>query len=254
MQNKISIDLYPCLVAEGRNQASTSVKYQFISTKEVIEVLVAQGWELVKVKQGSRAGKVYGKHMVEFKHPMYAGLIDEPRIYLTNAHDGTGSFCLYLGIYRLVCSNGLVVGKSFIVPQRIRHVGYATSKVQAALSVVAAAADRLSELVRRLKTVQTTPEQRLQLAQRALELRYGDQIPPVQALKMLEARRAEDTADDLYTVLNRIQENIVRGGAQYLAMQSNGRLTNRTIRAVNSVDASIKLNQGLFDEALKLAA
>ena len=56
-------------------------------------------------------------------------------------------------------------------------------------------------------------DDQLQFAGRALALKYPNvsesgMIPA----QLLTIRRREDIADDLYTVLNRVQENLLRGG------------------------------------------
>ena len=47
-----------------------------------------------------------------------------PQIILTNSHDGFNSFKFMLGIFRLVCSNGLVVCDNQMVNMTIRHINY----------------------------------------------------------------------------------------------------------------------------------
>jgi hypothetical protein len=47
-----------------------------------------------------------------------------PRIILTNSHDGFNSFKFMLGLFRLVCSNGLVLCTDEMVNMSIVHVKY----------------------------------------------------------------------------------------------------------------------------------
>jgi len=49
-----------------------------------------------------------------------------PEIVLQNAHDGTSAYKLSLGLYRVVCTNGLVVKSAGIEDIRVRHSGAAS--------------------------------------------------------------------------------------------------------------------------------
>jgi len=60
----------------------------------------------------------------------------------------------------------------------------------------------------------------------------------------LEARRAEDSSSDLWTILNRVQEHLIRGGASDGRRDRNGRL--RTVRALRGIDSKVTLNKALW--------
>ena len=94
-------------------------------------------------------------------------------------------------------------------------------------------------------------DDQLQFAGRALALKYPDvaQCGMVPA-QLLTIRRREDIADDLYTVLNRCQENLLRGGLTRRA--PSGRLT-RT-RRVTSLRKDVRLNGQLWDLAAEVLA
>ena len=46
-----------------------------------------------------------------------------PQILLTNSHDGKNSFQFQAGLYRLICSNGLVIADTQFEAVKIRHMG-----------------------------------------------------------------------------------------------------------------------------------
>jgi hypothetical protein len=68
--------------------------------------------------------------------------------------------------------------------------------------------------------------------------------------QLLTIRRPQDIADDLYTVLNRCQENLLRGGLTRRVPP--GRLT-RT-RRVTSIRRDVPLNSQLWDLAREVLA
>ena len=99
-----------------------SSKYQFISSGQFVEDMRLNGWDLVNTVNRTRTG--LGKHAMRFRNPaLKLNSGDFLEIVVLNSHDGTSSFQLSLGIYRLVCSNGLVVGKNIIQPVFIRTWG-----------------------------------------------------------------------------------------------------------------------------------
>lgn len=63
--------------------------------------------------------------------------------------------------------------------------------------------------------------------------------------QMLTCRRADDAKDDLWSVFNRIQENVLRGG---LSRRSpTGRLVRS--RRITSIREDVRLNGALWDLA-----
>ena len=71
--------------------------------------------------------------------------------------------------------------------------------------------------------------------------------------QLLEARRPEDMGHDMWTVLQRVQENAVRGGQ--LGRSAKGR--RMRTREVASIDRGIGLNRALWvlaEEMRKLKA
>ena len=97
------------------------------------------------------------------------------------------------------------------------------------------------------------------LAEEAHSLRFEDgQVAPA-AEKLLQPRRSSDTATDLWTTFNRIQENVIEGGLRTYTPSTtdeNGRdvapRRNRT-RAVTGIAQNTELNRALWSLAAKMA-
>lgn len=66
--------------------------------------------------------------------------------------------------------------------------------------------------------------------------------------QILTSRRYEDRKDDLWSVFNRCQENLSKGGLPGRSAQGK---RSRT-RAVNGIDGDIKLNRALWVMAEEL--
>ena len=140
------------MVTSEIQKLGLSKHYSFVPTMKVVNDLRAMGWECVDAKQVKARKKStngYQKHMLTFEHPDYK--IDQvkeveledgttetqilppteyPQILLTNSHDGGNSFSLSAGIFRLVCSNGLVIKTEDYGTARLVHKGYSFSAVQ----------------------------------------------------------------------------------------------------------------------------
>jgi hypothetical protein len=93
-------------------------------------------------------------------------------------------------------------------------------------------------------------------AEAARELRFADAegkiSTPITAQQLLRPRRSEDNGSDLWKTMNRVQENVIKGGLHGREV-SNGRLRNVSTRAVKGIDQDVKLNRALWTLAEKMA-
>jgi hypothetical protein len=89
-------------------------------------------------------------------------------------------------------------------------------------------------------------------ARHALLLGYGSlDAAPVEPETVLAPRRNEDCGLDLWATMNRVQENLVRGGLSDAKRDRRGRL--RSVRALRGIDSTVSLNMGLWGLAARLA-
>lgn len=79
-------------------------------------------------------------------------------------------------------------------------------------------------------------------AQAALTYRYGEAHHPITEAQVLQPRRFEDKKDDLWTVYQRLQENLIKGGLS----GRNAKGKRARTRSVNGIDGDIKLNKALW--------
>ena len=90
-------------------------------------------------------------------------------------------------------------------------------------------------------------------ARTALELRYGEDWEETAAIlpsAVLTPRRSADVGDSLWLTMNRVQENLLRGGLRGRAR--TGRLI-RT-RGIKSVHEDVRLNRALWRMTDEFAA
>lgn len=235
---------------------SVSAKYKFCSTKDIVTCLEQDGWVVHKTQiNRCRADKVgYQKHQVTLGHPRYENSLDtptlgqiRPRLVLVNEHSGSGAVTMQLGLFRLVCLNGLMVPDSQVQKIRFTHQGKddLTIKVLAAAYQLLHAYDtKVKMQVERLSSIVLTPEQQAEFAGKAAAIVWPDgSRTTIKNTGMLTySRRLADDNTDLWTIFNRVQENVMQGGL----LNSNGRRT----RAIKSIDRETQVNVQLMQLAL----
>jgi hypothetical protein len=233
-----------------------SGRYSFIPTTRALAVLADYGWVPVRVTEARtrderRAG--YQKHAVILRsaRELRALAVGEtvPEIMLVNSHVGSAAFELSLALYEKVCANGLMVAQGGIERRKIRHVGFTEAAVAEAIEEVVPFIPRVLEGVERFKAIELEERERRAFATAAIELRWDEEsgiyMRPEEALMV---RRTEQRGPDLYTVMNVVQENLVRGGGQYQKVTEDGRRSGKPRRArpIAGLDANIGINRALW--------
>lgn len=245
-----------------------SGKYAFIPTIQIVEALRNEGFMPVKVSQSKTriVGKAdFTKHMLRFRreqdmiarpsivngnaHHFYAegDQPEIPEIVLVNSHDASSGYQLSAGIYRQVCSNGLMVKSANFEDITVRHVGDIKSAVIEGSCRIIEEMPRVMGAIDGFKSVKLDANQALAYANAALALRYsgddnGNIQAPIQAAQLLQARRTDDAAPTLWNVFNVVQENFVKGG-----LRATG-ATGKRYRAkgITSVTEDVRLNRALW--------
>jgi hypothetical protein len=227
-------------------------KYKLAKTSDIVKRIEELGFKMtrfvaLKVKKKERQG--FQKHRVIFTSPELKETTDGiPQLLLTNSHDGTSSVVLQLGFFRYVCSNGLVVGNNLIQPVRVRHSGNDfDQKLIIAINNIVAQAHKLTDSIDKMKSTILTQAEITAFQREALQKRLGD--AKIESFSV-PSHRVEDNASDLFTVMNVVQENLIRGGARVLVEQ-DGKRKDKAIRRVNSLITQTEINTMLWDLAEK---
>lgn len=244
-------DLAPAIFATSPAPTIKSPKYQFTPTFEVIEHMQDMGYLLTGVKQ-SKSGvdlrKNWGIHITRFQHPdLYIknsqGEVEaRPEVVLINSHDGTRPIQFEMGLFRLVCENGLVIKDKDMGSFRERHTKYTFSELK---NLIDEKVSGLTDVVGKINLwsgVEMTDKQRFNFAVEALALRMGTDRQPEQyeIMDILNPKRKADEGNTLWNTFNILQENLVKGGFQ---------LNNRQARAIKNPIEDFNINQGLWSLA-----
>ena len=256
----------PLVFADAPTNPDVSKKYLFVNTETIIDDLDKLGWKPVQVAQRKArksGGTIFSKHMVAFQNPDIQitskdGDNAYPRILLTNSHDGMQAFKFSVGIFRLVCSNGLVVADEQFSDFKIKHKGYTFGELR---NVVKQAVEDLANKVQVMNDMKNRillPEEKNKLALDAMLIRAGIQPGSDKAAKfqyddetivdILDPKRDEDKGDDLWRVFNVVQEKITQG--EFHAALKGAKV--RKVRKIKSFEKDLKVNKELFKLATAL--
>jgi len=252
LSNEIIQRVAPSVFADAPAQ-TTSDKYRFIPTIEVVDIMRQSGWEPVaafesRTRKEERQG--FQKHMLRFRQAKDIGrLLSVDEIImeqvLINAHDGSSSFQWSSGFFRCFCDNQCTTKIGNAEEMRVRHVGYDADNViditeRVATELLPAQAESINEM----QQIKLTDREQLVLASAAIPLRWDTEkkSAPIEPVQLLRSRRWDDRKDDLFTTYNRIQENMIRGGLA--GRDANNR--RRRTRGVNSVTEDVRLNKALW--------
>tara|TARA_B100000287_G_scaffold399955_1_gene418738 strand:- start:319 stop:1152 length:834 start_codon:yes stop_codon:yes gene_type:complete len=247
----------------------TSSKYTHIPTDRVIKDLELLGWGVVDAKEvNARQDKGYQKHLVVFRNPDVSinkkstnvdGDVFEdivfPQILVTNSHDGKNSFKFQAGLYRMVCENGLVIADQQFEDYTIRHMGYDFEALQNVIKDMISNLDLTVESMNKMRKIELDENQQFEFAKKLLDIRVegtDNLYREEQIGDILVPQRKEDFGDDLWSVFNRVQENIVEGNFKYYNAKTLG--TERQARPIKNFKQDMDVNKKLFSAALEYAA
>lgn len=241
----------PSVFAEAPHD-SRAHTYAFIKTSEILAGLRREGFEPFEARQTrvkDQTKKEFTKHLIRLRHPHAINNTEGTgEIILLNSHDGSSSFQLMAGYFRMICSNGLIAG-DIVQDHRIRHSGRIIHDVIDAAFNVVDDLKRVDECIDDWKGITLDMNEQAVFAESALALKYEDGKSPIKPEQLIGARRWDDRPQDLWTTFNRAQENMIRGGLR--GRSANGRRT--TTREVTGVDQSVGLNKALWTLANRMA-
>jgi hypothetical protein len=230
-------------------------RYTFTPTTEVIANMADLGFHVTNAKQSKTnqdVRKNWGTHFVTFQHPELTiknsdGQMEaKPTIVLINSHDGVTPFKFEMGLFRLICSNGLMVKDQDFGSFNQRHTRLNFDLVK---QIMNEKVDKMKEVTNKISSWnmrEMTAGERIAFATEAIALRLNSdrKIEDYEINDILNPRRDVDASNTLWHVYNRVQENLIKGGFQ---------MNNRQARPINNPVQDMVLNQGLWQLAEQYA-
>ena len=233
--------------------------YSFIGTEEIVTKILDLGWELHSAKQNGP--NPFSRHMVRFTNPKM-GFFDlrgdnvKPQIILDNSHNRGSSAQLHMGLFRLVCTNGLIVAMPGMYSGvKFRHMGVDKEELRKVLEAAAEQYKIIGDHIGDMQEVKMTVDQSEDFAIKAVATREPHMfikedgtidIKKVTAStnpkEIVKPIRGEDRAENLWTVFNVIQERMIKGGYNRIT----GTNRNSTVRGLTNATRNVDLNKELW--------
>ena len=244
---------------------SASDKYQVYNTWEVIQALGKKGWypvEANQVQARSEARNNQVRHLVRFRNDELekslgvTGDIDDcvPELVLLNSHDRTTPFVIHGGVFRFVCSNGMIVSDEEFGSIKVRHIGHSLEEIIEATEVFAENITNLAGSIDEMKNITLNRKAQLEFAQTAQEIRYPNKEKKDMSFEsdvLLWVRREADKEPTLWNTFNTLQENLLQGGVAF--ERSSGKHKTGFTREVKSIDQTLRINKELWQAARDLS-
>ena len=236
----------PSIFAEAPHE-SRSERYSYIPTAAVLTELRKEGFQpfmATQTRVRDEGKREHTKHMLRLRHASQINGAEANEIVLLNSHDGTSSYQMLAGMFRFVCSNGLVCGDT-VADVRVPHKGDVAGSVIEGAYEVLRGFDRVKDSRDAMRAITLHDAEAEVFARAALALKYDptDNKPaPITESQILMPRRFEDRRPDLWSVFNRAQENLTKGGLS--GRSANGR--RQQTRPVQGIDSDVRLNRALW--------
>ena len=251
----------PLVFATSPTNSKVSEKYTVANTYTVIQDMEKLGWKVVRAAQRRATKKSSGRfsyHMVALQNPdiKITKQVDGgeeivecfPQIILTNSHDGLSCFQFRVGLYRCICSNGLVISDAELSEFKIRHIYYSFENLRAVVGRILEALPSKVERMSQMSNVLLSEDQKLDFAKKALSIRKGVKEEELQADEetykdLLTPVRKEDEGSSLWNVYNVLQEKIVKGGYSTAEEGKKARKVRKVTSFIKELDFSRRIDE-----------
>ena len=251
----------PLVFATSPTNDKVSEKYIVANTYTVIQDMEKLGWKVVRAAQRratKKSSKRFSYHMVALQNPdiKITKQVDGgeeivecfPQIILTNSHDGLSCFQFRVGLYRCICSNGLVISDAELSEFKIRHIYYSFENLRAVVGRILEALPSKVERMSQMSNVLLSEDQKLDFAKKALSIRKGVKEEELQADEetykdLLTPVRKEDEGDSLWNVYNVLQEKVIKGGYTTAEEGKKARKVRKVTSFIKELDLSRRIDE-----------
>lgn len=228
-----------------------SARYGFISTSDMLTPFREAGYDVtnsmvIKTRRSKNRPAAeaapYVKHLVRLRHreaPVLPGMV-YPEVIVINSHNGTSKFSVLAGLFRMICSNGLILTDANFGGISIPH-----TRLRASLALDAVRELTNSAQLEGTKYIGDMIKRQMSMPE---ALDFADSLgTPYRPEDLIMIRRPEDQERNLWTTFNVIQENLTKGGSRPL--DPNGRL--RRSSPIRSIDRTVTMNTNLWNRAVE---
>jgi len=234
---------------------NVSERYEYLPSYQVVRELRTIGLVPVSVREGYKrnpAGRPFAIHQIRFRKQGDVALRPKlgdvfPEAPFLNSHDRTSGMSFAGGLHRLICTNGMTVADQAL-SFRLRHVGHGLrDKLHAGMEQLLKNLGRAVEVAEKWNRIIVPASRQIAFANEALAIK-GTALH-IEPETILHPRRWLDQHDDLWSVFNRVQENITKGGIP--GRTASGCISS--LKSIRTLAADVDFNSKLWTAAAKVA-
>ena len=185
----------------------------YIPTLDVVSKLQNEGWEIQGVDEERAKNRKIISNYVQMHHPDFTVKNNKGQdeaiasLTISNSCSGNKPLRLDLGAYREVCSNGLIRFENAEL-SKIQHTKVNIRDLDLFIFELSAKSNKLIEEINAMKNKNMSHDKIKRFAYNAAKLRFNEDDDKFDIDALLKVNRTEDEGNDVWTVFNRIQENL----------------------------------------------
>jgi hypothetical protein len=222
-----------------------SNRYSVVPTIDVINQFMDAGWQVSSAKQVGQ-GK-FAKHSVRLRNSELPQVGDSlVEAIITNSHDGRTKLQVGAGLFRLVCSNGLVVPMKELVNINQRHMNIQIEEVNQITEKFIEMSPIIERSVIKMMDVKMDMDKKIDFASKAIGIRWKnvEDVSTLELETIVNPLRSDDMESTLWNTFNVVQEKLIRGGF----VRGNGSSV-RTVKPIKSLNMDTMINKKLWELA-----
>ena len=237
----------PSLDSGWRANQQIKSKPFMVESLDAVREFQRQGWNIAgALENRSKKSRKIDNHFIKMEHPDFKILNKKGQteavatMNIQNSCNGSKPMELDLGAYRLVCSNGMVAHTSYS-NATVSHSEKGQYNLNEILCDLGIRTQGVMDEFNKLKESELTPAEAIHMAGVAARIRFGSNVK-FDVDQLLNSIRPEDEDNDVWTVFNRIQENLTQAH----------RITDREgmmYGAVTDPSEDTRINKELFQLA-----
>jgi hypothetical protein len=185
----------------------------YIPTLDVVSKLQNEGWKIQGVDEARAKNRKIVSNYVQMQHPDFAVKNSKGKdeaiasLTISNSCSGNKPLQLDLGAYRQVCSNGAVAFGGAEL-SNIQHTKVNIRDLDLFISELSSKSNKLIDEINEMKNKNMSCDEIKRFAYNAAKLRFNEDDNKFDIDALLKVNRIEDEGSDVWTVFNRIQENL----------------------------------------------
>jgi hypothetical protein len=241
-----------------------SEHYSFVSTEELLASFEKLNWLPFASKQNG--GGQFARHMVRLNNedlgflPLKGDNV-KPQIVLDNSHNGGSCAQIHMGLFRLVCSNGLVIAMPGMYTNvKFRHMGVDFNELKELMEKITSQYTEVGTRIGEMQNVKMDQEKAEAFVIKAMAYRepayfinkldgtvmVDKVLKAIKPAEILKPVRSEDAPENLWNVFNVVQERMVKGEFERKSLNT-GRVSHP--RQLTGATRNLMFNKVLWSVA-----